>query len=288
MTYHPYTQQKLSINVKGCLVDLTIPKVMGILNLTPDSFHDGGTNSSIADALKKVLGMLEEGADFIDVGAYSSRPKADHISETEELQRLIPTLKAIVKEFPKAIVSIDTFRSNVASAAIYEGAHIINDISGGELDVKMFETVANLNVPYILMHMKGNPQTMLKEAKYIDVFREVLNYFLTKLKSLTEFGIKDVIIDPGFGFAKNPEHSFELLSRLDEFKTLDVPILAGLSRKSMIYKTLGTTSKDALNGTTAANTIALLKGANVLRVHDVKEASEAIKLVQQLNAKPYF
>ncbi|MDB5011979.1 MAG: Dihydropteroate synthase [Daejeonella sp.] len=288
MAYPSYTQQKLSINVNGSLIDLQIPKVMGILNLTPDSFYDGGVNSSVADALETVKRMLMEGADFIDIGAYSSRPNAEDISDAEELKRLLPTLKATVKEFPNAIISIDTFRANVASAAINEGAHIINDISGGELDATMFETVASLKVPYILMHMKGSPQTMLKEAKYGDVFKEVLNYFLSRIKKLQELGVKDVIIDPGFGFAKKPEHSFELLNRLDELKILDVPILAGLSRKSMIYKSLGITPEDALNGTTVANTIALLKGANILRVHDVKAASEAIKLVQQLNPKPYF
>lgn len=282
MTYPSYTQQKLSLNIKGRLTDLKTPKVMGILNLTPDSFYDGGTNNSIADALETVKRMLSEGADFIDVGAYSSRPNAEHISDVEELKRLLPTLKAIVKEFPHALISIDTFRANVASVAISEGAHIVNDISGGELDTKMFETVASLKVPYILMHMKGSPQTMLKEANYENVFKEVLNYFLIRIKKLQELGVKDVIIDPGFGFAKKHEHSFELLNKLDQFKILDVPILAGLSRKSMIYKTLGINPEDALNGTTVANTIALLKGANILRVHDVKAASEAIKLVQQL------
>ena len=255
---------------------------MGILNLTPDSFYDGGTNNSITDALKTVSVMLLEGADFIDIGAYSSRPNATHITEVEELNRILPTLKAIVKEFPDALISIDTFRANIASATINEGAHIINDISGGDLDDKMFETIANLKVPYILMHMKGSPQTMVKEANYENLFKELLDYFLIKIKRLLALGVKDVIIDPGFGFAKKPEQSFELLNKLDQFKILDVPILAGLSRKSMIYKTLGINPEDALNGTTVANTIALLKGANILRVHDVKAAAESIKLVQQL------
>jgi dihydropteroate synthase len=282
MTYPSYIQQKLSINVNGRLIDLKTPKVMGILNLTPDSFYDGGTNNSITDALKTVSAMLLEGAVFIDIGAYSSRPSATHITETEELNRLLPTLKAIVKEFPNAVISIDTFRANIASAAINEGAHIINDISGGELDAKMFEIIARLKVPYILMHMKGSPQTMVKETNYENLFKEVLDYFLIKIKRLLALGVKDVIIDPGFGFAKKPEQSFELLNKLDQFKILDVPILAGLSRKSMIYKTLGINPEDALNGTTVANTIALLKGANILRVHDVKAAAESIKLVQQL------
>ena len=255
---------------------------MGILNLTPDSFYDGGTNNSITDALKTVSVMLLEGADFIDIGAYSSRPNATHITEVEELNRILPTLKAIVKEFPDALISIDTFRANIASATINEGAHIINDISGGDLDDKMFETIANLKVPYILMHMKGSPQTMVKEANYENLFKELLDYFLIKIKKLLALGVKDVIIDPGFGFAKKPTQSFELLNKLDQFKILDVPILAGLSRKSMIYKTLGINPEDALNGTTVANTIALLKGANILRVHDVKAAAESIKLVQQL------
>jgi len=263
-------------------MDLKTPKVMGILNLTPDSFYDGGINSSTANALKTVAQMLDEGADFIDIGAYSSRPSATHITETEELNRLLPTLKAIVKEFPNALISIDTFRANIASTAIKEGAHIINDISGGELDAKMFETISSLKVPYILMHMKGSPQTMVKETNYENLFKEVLDYFLIKIKRLLALGVKDVIIDPGFGFAKKPEQSFELLNKLDQFKILDIPILVGISRKSMIYKTLGIDPKDALNGTTVANTIALLKGANILRVHDVKAAAEAIKLVQQL------
>lgn len=270
---------KKTLNVYGRLIDLSLPKVMGILNLTPDSFYDGGKNNTLEYALKRTEMMLTEGADFIDMGAYSSRPKAEHISEEEELDRLLPVLKTIKKEFPEAIISIDTFRSGIAKAAVNEGAHIINDISGGELDNQMFKTVKELNVPYILMHMKGTPQNMLQHSTYQDVVYEVYQYFSIKIKTLTDLGVKDLIIDPGFGFAKLAEHSFKLLKNLDQFGILGHPLLAGLSRKSMIHKTLNTSADEALNGTTAANTIALMKGANILRVHDVKAAVEAVKIV---------
>ena len=276
--------QQLTLNCNGRLIDLSSPKVMGILNLTPDSFYDGGSFNNLNDALKQTDSLLSEGASFIDIGAYSSRPNAAHISKTEEINRLIPVLKALVKEYPTALISIDTFRSSVAHAAINEGAHIINDISGGEMDQNMFATVAKLKVPYLLMHMKGTPQTMTEEASYSDLFNEVFNYFLHKINTLRNLRVKDIIIDPGFGFAKKPDHSFELLNKLDQFKMLGVPVLAGLSRKSMIYKTLGVQANDALNGTTVCNTIALLKGANLLRVHDVKAAVEAIKLVEKMKA----
>ena len=274
--------QQLTLNCNGRLIDLSSPKVMGILNLTPDSFYDGGSFNNLNDALKQTESLLSDGASFIDIGAYSSRPNAAHISETEEIKRLIPVLKPLVKEYPAAIISIDTFRASVAHAAINEGAHIINDISGGEMDQNMFATVAKLKVPYLLMHMKGTPQTMITEATYSDLFNEVFNYFLHKINTLRNLRVKDIIIDPGFGFAKKPSHSFELLNKLDQFKMLGVPILAGLSRKSMIYKTLEIEANDALNGTTVCNTIALLKGANLLRVHDVKAAVEAVKLVEKL------
>ncbi len=277
--------QKLTLNVRGQLVDLSVPKVMGILNLTPDSFYDGGRHNIIHEALKKTEQLLTEGAHFIDIGAYSSRPKAEHISEEEELNRLIPVVKAVVKEFPNAMLSIDTFRSDVAKAAIHEGAHLINDISAGEMDAKMFETVAQLQVPYILMHMKGTPQTMPQYASYEDLFGEVCNYFLRKIKKLISWGLTDMIIDPGFGFAKTPEHSYELLSKLDLLKMLGHPILAGISRKSMIYKLLDTDAENALNGTTVANTIALMKGANILRVHDVKEAMQAVRIVEKIKSR---
>ena len=274
--------QQLTLNCNGRLIDLSSPKVMGILNLTPDSFYDGGSFNNLNDALKQTESLLSDGASFIDIGAYSSRPNAAHISETEEIKRVIPVLKPLVKEYPAAIISIDTFRASVAHAAINEGAHIINDISGGEMDQNMFATVAKLKVPYLLMHMKGTPQTMITEATYSDLFNEVFNYFLHKINTLRNLRVKDIIIDPGFGFAKKPSHSFELLNKLDQFKMLGVPILAGLSRKSMIYKTLEIEANDALNGTTVCNTIALLKGANLLRVHDVKAAVEAVKLVEKL------
>lgn len=275
-------QQKYTLNVQGRLVDLSTPKVMGILNLTPDSFYDGGRNNSLTSALKKTEELLKDGADFIDIGAYSSRPMAENISASEELDRLIPVLKELVKEFPEAMISIDTFRASVANAAVQEGAHIINDIGGGELDKEMFSTIGRLKVPYILMHMKGTPQTMLENIHYDDVFLEVFGYLADRVQELLALGVKDIILDPGFGFAKNAQHNYELLSRLDQFRLLTHPILAGVSRKGMIYRTLGITAEESLNGTTVANTIALMKGASILRVHDVKAAVEAVKIVGQL------
>ncbi len=274
--------QKLSLNVQGRLVDLSRPKIMGILNLTPDSFYDGGLNIEPVQALKKTEELLSDGAHFIDIGAYSSRPGAEHISEEEEYKRLIPVIKSIVQEFPDAILSIDTFRSGIAQAAISEGAHIINDISAGEMDAKMFDTIASLKVPYILMHMKGTPQTMASKAEYGDITTEILRYFAIRIERLKALGIKDLVIDPGFGFSKTPAQSYEVLRRLDLLKMAGHPVLAGLSRKSMIYKTLDTDAANALNGTTVANTLALIKGANILRVHDVKAAIEAVKIVEKV------
>jgi len=271
--------QKKTINAAGRLITFDKPKVMGILNLTPDSFYSGSRISSEQQALQTTEQMLKDGADFIDIGAYSSRPGAVDISVAEEKDRLIAAVKAIVKEFPQAIISIDTFRSDVANAAINEGAHIVNDISGGELDRQMFETVAKLKVPYILMHMKGTPQNMKDLTQYEDIFKDILQYFALKIKTLTDLGVKDIIADPGFGFAKTIEQNFQLLQQFDLFKITGVPVLAGLSRKSMIWKTLDIKSEEALNGTTVLNTIALTKGADILRVHDVKEAVEAVKLV---------
>lgn len=263
-------------------MDLSKPKVMGILNLTPDSFYDGGRNNDPAQALNKAEVLVTEGTDILDLGAYSSRPGAEHVSEKEELERLIPVVKAIIKEFPRAVLSIDTFRSTVARAAINEGAHIINDISAGALDEKMFTTVAELRAPYILMHMKGTPQTMSQHIAYKDIIPEVCYYFSLKIAQLKELGIKDLIVDPGFGFAKTPEQSFELLKNLDYLKITGHPVLVGLSRKSMIYKTLGIDAENALNGTIAANTIALMNGANILRVHDVKAARDAINIFEKV------
>ncbi|MDP3468006.1 MAG: dihydropteroate synthase [Daejeonella sp.] len=276
-------QQKSTLNVRGSLLDLSKPKIMGILNLTPDSFYDGGKNNQLNDALKKTEQILSEGADLIDIGAYSSRPGADHISEKTESERLIPVLRAIVSEFPDAILSIDTFRSEIARTAVNEGAAIINDISAGSMDPGMFQTITELNVPYIMMHMKGNPQTMASENDYEDITTEVCQYFASRIQKLKNLGVNDLIVDPGFGFAKNLEQNYELLANLEHLKSVGHPVLAALSRKSMIYKLLETDAEHALNGTTAANTIALLKGANILRVHDVKAAIEALKIVNQLN-----
>jgi len=251
---------------------------MGIINLTPDSFYAGSRKQGIEEALLQTSKMLDEGAAFLDLGAYSSRPGAEDISIQEETDRLLPVVEAIKTNFPEAILSIDTFRSQVAEAAINAGGHIINDISGGQLDADMFSTVARLQVPYILMHMKGNPQNMQQQAHYEDIFAEVYDYFTDRYHQLKQLGVHDVIIDPGFGFAKTPEHGYTLMNRLQDFSMLQLPILVGISRKSIVYKVTGGKSADALNGTTALNTIALTKGANILRVHDVKEAVEAVKI----------
>lgn len=257
---------------------------MGILNLTPDSFYDGGRNNNLNDALKKTEQILSEGADLIDIGAYSSRAGAEHISEETESVRLIPVLRAIVSEFPDAILSIDTFRSGIARMAVNEGAAMINDISAGAMDSAMFQTIANLGVPYIIMHMKGTPQTMASQNDYENITTEVCQYFASRIQELKNMGVIDLIVDPGFGFAKNLEQNYELLANLEHLKSTGHPVLAALSRKSMIYKLLETDAEHALNGTTAANTIALLKGANILRVHDVKEAKEVVKIVNQVNS----
>lgn len=254
---------------------------MGILNLTPDSFYDGGFYENTSNIIDKVGSMLQEGASIIDLGAYSSRPNAKHISQKEEEDRLLPILKSIVKEYPNAVLSIDTFRSEIAKKSIIEGAHIINDISGGSLDKKMFKTIAKLRVPYVLMHMQGNPQTMQNNPSYKDVTSEVKFIFKTKLKELEQAGVKDVGLDVGFGFGKSIEQNYQLLRELGDFKELKKPLLVGLSRKSMLYKVLETTPKEALNATTVAHTLAVLNGANILRVHDVKEAVEVIKLINQ-------
>jgi dihydropteroate synthase len=271
-----------TLNVKGKLVDLSVPVVMGILNVTPDSFFEGSRYTTEREILQQTEKMLLEGATFIDVGGYSSRPGAGDIPAEEERSRVLKAIQAIVKEFPQTIISIDTFRSAVAQQAVREGASLINDISAGELDAKMFETVAALNVPYIAMHMRGTPQTMRELTSYDNLMKEVMNYFIEKINHLNALGVKDIIIDPGFGFAKTADQNFELLKNLDHLKHLDQPVLAGLSRKSMIWKTLGVTAGGALNGTTALNMAALLKGASILRVHDVKEAVEAIKLHSKL------
>jgi dihydropteroate synthase len=277
----------MTINCKGNLIDLTSPKVMGILNVTPNSFFDGGKHNDENTIISQVEKMLHDGATFIDIGGYSSKPNAEFVSEKEELQRLIPVIDKIICEFPNIILSVDTFRSKVAKESIENGAAIINDISAGNLDAAMFETVAELQVPYIMMHMKGTPQSMHTRTDYKNIIKEMMFYFSEKVAKARSFGINDLILDPGFGFAKTIEQNFEVLRNLELFQLIDLPLLVGLSRKSMIYKTLETTPEFALNGTTALNTISLLKGAKIIRVHDVKEAVECVKLFEQLKHKPY-
>lgn len=256
---------------------------MGVLNVTPDSFYDGGRFISEDSILEQVGKMIWEGADFIDIGGYSSRPGATDISEGEEKERSVMAIEAIVKNFPDTILSIDTFRSEVAGAAVHAGASMINDISGGNLDDGMFQTVARLGVPYIVMHMRGNPETMKDQTQYGNLTKDLIDYFHQKIHKLQALKIKDIMIDPGFGFAKTIDQNFSLLNSLEKFRILGRPILVGVSRKSMIWKTLAIEPAAALNGTTALNTIALLKGADILRVHDVKEAKEVIKLFTSLN-----
>ncbi|WP_282123867.1 dihydropteroate synthase [Algibacter mikhailovii] len=272
----------MTINCKGQLVDLSSPKVMGILNITPDSFYDGGTHKDQKEVLQHVEKMRHEGATFIDVGAYSSRPNAAHVSETEELNRILPIVNLILNEFPETLLSIDTFRSQVAKQCIEAGAALINDISAGSLDDKMMPTIANLHVPYIMMHMRGTPQNMQEQTTYANLVKDILFYFSERIKTAKALGIIDLIVDPGFGFAKTLTQNYELLNKLELFKMIETPLLVGVSRKSMIYKTLGITAKEALNGTSILNTIALQKGASILRVHDVKEAMECITLVESL------
>jgi dihydropteroate synthase len=272
----------MTINCKGNLIDLSVPKVMGILNITPNSFFDGGNFISEEQILNQVEKMLSEGATFIDVGAYSSKPGAEFVSEEEELARLLPVIELILAKFPETLISVDTFRSEVAKQAVAKGVALINDISAGLLDDKMIETVAQLQVPYIMMHMKGNPQTMQSLATYEDVVKEVMFYFSERINVARSFGLNDIIVDPGFGFAKTMENNYEVMQNLDYFSILELPVLVGVSRKSMIYKLLDNTPQEALNGTTVLNTIALQKGAAILRVHDVKEAVECIKIYQNL------
>ncbi|MFY0630700.1 MAG: dihydropteroate synthase [Flavobacteriaceae bacterium] len=272
----------MTINCKGTLVDLSSPKVMGVLNITPDSFYDGGKYKDDRDFLNQAEKMLNESATFIDVGAYSSRPGAQHISEEEELKRIVPVIHLLVNNFPDIFISVDTFRSKVAKETIQAGASIVNDISGGIMDAKMFDTIAQLKVPYILMHMQGTPQNMQQNPSYKNVTTELISFFAEQLYKLNQLQVKDVIVDVGFGFGKTIEHNYQLLKELKYFQNLNAPVLAGVSRKSMLYKPLNSSAKEALNATTSANTIALLNGANILRVHDVKEAVEAVKIVTLL------
>lgn len=275
-------EPQTTLNCNGQILSLIEPLIMGIVNVTPDSFYDGGVHTEEKKMLTKVEQMLLAGASIIDVGGMSSRPGAEIISVEEELKRVIPAITAINKRFPDALISIDTIHGRVAKEAVAVGSSIINDISAGKADSSMYPTVAELGVPYILMHMKGQPKNMQQQAKYEDVRTEVLDFFIQEIGDLRKLGVKDIIVDPGFGFGKSLSHNYQLLKYLHIFKVLDVPILAGLSRKSMIYKALDITAAEALNGTSVLNMIALQQGASILRVHDVKEAKETIQLFQLL------
>ncbi len=271
-----------TLRLKNKLISLQKPIVMGILNVTPDSFYEGSRTNSDKQILQKASQMLEEGATILDIGGYSTRPNADDISIEEELNRVLPSINSIKKEFPNSIISIDTFRSKVAREAINAGADLINDVSGGTLDNQMFETVANLKVPYILMHMRGKPQTMQKMTDYENIIAEMITYFQDKITTLKLLGVEEIILDLGFGFAKTIDQNYFLLKNLAIFENLELPILAGLSRKSMIYKRLDIPVSEALNGTTILNTIAIQNGAKILRVHDVKEAMQIIQILEYL------
>jgi dihydropteroate synthase len=283
MSNELFTTNK-TLNCRGELIDLSQPKVMGIINVTPDSFYAGSRQIDLRSILKQVEKMLAEGATFLDVGGYSSRPGAEDISMEEESQRVLPAIQAVIKEFPRAFVSVDTFRSSIAQQAVDVGACMVNDISGGELDNQMFSTIAELQVPYVLMHMRGTPQTMTQHTDYEDLIKDIMDYFHPKVYQLRLMGVKDCMVDVGFGFSKTIEQNFTLLNALDYFKMLEKPLLVGLSRKSMIWRTLKTDAEHALNGTTTLHTIALIKGASILRVHDVKEAVETIELVGKYNS----
>lgn len=274
----------MTINCKGELLDLTQPKVMGILNVTPDSFYDGGRYANINAVLVKVETMLKEGAAIIDVGGYSSRPGANDVAESEESARILPVLEAIIPRFPEIPISVDTFRSKVAHRSLEIGAAIINDITAGLGDHKMMETVAHWHAPYIMMHMRGTPGNMQQKTDYTDLIREIIHYFSERIAAAKSAGIMDICIDPGFGFSKTLEQNYKLLNQLELLDILEFPLLVGISRKSMIYKLLGTAPQDALNGTAALHMVSLQKGAKILRAHDVKEAVECIKIFEQLNA----
>ena len=272
----------MRINCRGKLLDLSSTKIMGILNYTPDSFFDGGRNNNPQQALKQVEKMLLEGADIIDIGAYSSRPYSNHISIEEELDRIIPILKLIRTSFPEAVISVDTFRSEVARTCLDYQADMINDISGGNMDAEMLSLIGQYKVPYIAMHIKGTPQTMQNKVSYKNVVIEIKKYFSEKIFHLLSLGVNDILLDPGFGFGKNIRHNYEILKLLNLFQSFRRPIVVGLSRKSMIYKVLKNSPEESLNGTTALHAIAMLKGVNILRVHDVREAKEVVELVREL------
>ena len=279
----------LFINVNGKLMDLSQPQVMGILNVTPDSFYAGSRGVAERDIIERLRQMTDEGASIIDIGAYSSRPDADDVSTEEEMARLRHALNLVRQHQPDAVVSVDTFRADVARMCVEEyGVAMVNDISAGEMDDEMFPTIARLGVPYIAMHMKGTPQTMQINPQYEHFLKEIFYFFSEKVQKLRDLGVKDIIIDPGFGFGKTMEHNYQLMNHLEEFKLFGLPLLVGISRKSMIYKLLGTSPEEALNGTTVLNTIALQKGAHILRVHDVKAAVEAVKIVEKMKACQAF
>jgi dihydropteroate synthase len=282
MLQDKFFETKSTINCRGKIINLSTPLVMGVINLGPDSFYDGGRTRTSWDVLKLAGKLLGEGAAILDLGAASSRPGAHLVSASTERRRIIPAIELLVKEFPEAILSVDTYNASIAREAIEKGAHIINDISAGEFDKEMFETIAQLQVPYIMMHMKGKPENMQENPVYEDVIREITLYFARKVNQLRDFGVHDIIIDPGFGFGKSLEDNYRILNKLDYLKIFELPILVGVSRKSMINKVLGTLPDQALNGTTVLNTIALQKGANILRVHDAREAAEAVKIIELL------
>ncbi|MBT8258829.1 MAG: dihydropteroate synthase [Bacteroidia bacterium] len=273
----------MTLNCKGRLIDLSTPKVMGILNLTPDSFFDGGRYNDEAKILSQVEIMLKDGATFIDVGGYSSRPGAADVSEDEELKRVVPVIELILKYFPDCLISVDSFRSEVARLAVESGAAMVNDISAGQLDENMMAAVGQLGVPYIMMHMRGTPQSMQSETDYENLLEDVIFYFSERLKKAREHKIIDAIIDPGFGFSKTLDQNYKLMAKLELLAEIGRPILVGISRKSMIYKLLNTDAEHALNGSTALHTIALSKGANILRAHDVKEAIQTVNIFNKLN-----
>lgn len=277
---------KKTINIKGELLDLSTPVVMGILNITPDSFYEGSRKQNEVDILKRVEEIILQGGTIVDIGAQSTRPSSQFLSSEEEIERLSPALSAINREFPNVILSVDTFHADVAKVCVQDyGVAIVNDISGGNLDVDMFQTVADLHVPYILMHMRGTPQTMQKLNNYDDLIQNIAYYFSEKVAHLHRLGVNDIILDPGFGFSKDVSQNYELMRHLNFFENFELPLLVGISRKSMITSFLEVASSEALNGTTVLNTYALMNGANVLRVHDVKEAYEAIKITEQLRYK---
>jgi len=270
------------INIQGTLLDLSIPKVMGVINITPDSFYSGSRVTDEKNIIRTAVKMAEDGADILDIGGYSSRPGADDISVEEEKRRVLKAIRIVSREMPDKIISVDTFRAEIAREAISAGAHIINDISGGEADNNMYGYVEKMNVPYIMMHMQGNPRTMQKNPVYDDVVADILKWFGERIFRLQSAGVKDIIIDPGFGFGKTVDQSFEMLQRLGDFSVADLPLLVGISRKSLIWKTLNITPEEALNGTSVLNAVALLNGADILRVHDVREAVQAVRLIKEI------